>query len=164
LLLPGLAVQTGTSKPHSPSYIDLLPKVEQAQFPDMSANYEQTVLIPQQKPTQEAAEAARKAAEAQVVIITPPPPPVVSTGSVQAIIIAAAQRHGVDPNRLLRVANCESGFNIYAHNPSGATGLFQFMPRTFYGNGGTDLYSAYDQSEIAAKMFAAGQSGQWVCQ
>lgn len=82
---------------------------------------------------------------------------------VQEIIIQAANSHGVDPNWLLRVAACESGFNIYAHNPSGATGLFQFMPSTFYGNGGTDIYSATDQANIAAKMFAAGQSGQWVC-
>lgn len=90
-------------------------------------------------------------------------PAPVSSGSIQDIIIAAAGRWGVSPGQLLRVAACESGFNLYAHNPSGATGLFQFMPSTFYGYGGTDLYSAYDQANIAAKMFSQNQSNQWVC-
>lgn len=99
-----------------------------------------------------------------VVNTTPAPQPATaSAGSVQQIIIDAANRYGVSPDLLLRIAKCESGFSTTAYNPSGATGLFQFMPATFYGNGGTNLYDAYDQANIAAKMFSQGQANQWSC-
>jgi soluble lytic murein transglycosylase-like protein len=87
-----------------------------------------------------------------------------SRAEIAQIIRDAAARYGVDPERLLRVAMCESGLNPYAHNPSGASGLFQFKPATFYGNGGRDLWDPVDQSDVAARMFARGQASQWVCQ
>lgn len=126
-------------------------------FPDYRDNYQKTIVEPQR--------AAQAALEAQVVIYTPPVvlPVMQAPGDIQAIIVHWAGIEGADANQLLRVAACESGFNIYAHNPSGATGLFQFMPSTFYGNGGTNLYDANDQSRVAATMFAHGQAGQWVC-
>ena len=46
---------------------------------------------------------------------------------------------------------------------SGASGLFQFMPATFHGHGGTDIWDPVQQSDIAAKMFSIGESGEWVC-
>jgi soluble lytic murein transglycosylase-like protein len=33
----------------------------------------------------------------------------------------------------LAVARCESGYNPNAYNPSGASGVFQFMPGTWAG-------------------------------
>lgn len=90
--------------------------------------------------------------------------PQVGDLNIQQIITNAATRWGQDPSIALRVANCESRFDIYAHNPSGATGLFQFMPATFYGNGGRNLFDPEDQAEIAMKMWHAGQKGQWSCQ
>lgn len=87
-----------------------------------------------------------------------------SGGSIADIIAAAAQRHGVDPARLIRVATCESHLNPLSVNASsGASGLFQFMSATFYGNGGHNIWDPADQAEIAAKMFAAGQAYQWTC-
>jgi hypothetical protein len=78
--------------------------------------------------------------------------------------MAAAQRHGVDPQRLLRVARCESGLNPRAYNPAGPyIGLFQFHPRTFSGNGGRDIYDPHDQSDVAARMFARGMGYHWGC-
>lgn len=98
---------------------------------------------------------------------TPAPAPVVNyaPGSIQAIITAAAQSHGVAPNWMIRTASCESGLNPRAYNPSGPyIGLFQFLPSTFRAHGGTDIYDPVQQSNIAASMFASGGSGAWpVC-
>ena len=104
----------------------------------------------------------------------PTPKPLVSTtsygsGDIQSIIIAAANRFGVDPNWLLRIAKCESGFNPNAYNPSGASGLFQFMPATFAANsvragfGGASIWDPVASANTAAFMFSIGQSGQWTC-
>lgn len=57
--------------------------------------------------------------------------------------------------------DCESGFNIYAKNGSGATGLFQFLPKTYKSNAGTDLYNWKEQVRVAKSMYDAGQQGQW---
>lgn len=87
-----------------------------------------------------------------------------SQQQVIAIIRAAAAKYNQDGDRLVRVANCESSLNPRAFDAaSGASGLFQFMPATFYGNGGHDIWDATDQSNIAAKMFSQGSSGAWSC-
>ncbi len=94
----------------------------------------------------------------------PPPAAVYPAGSIQQIIAAAAAQYGVSYSWLLSTAECESGLNPYAVNrSSGATGLFQFMPATFYGHGGTDIWSPVQQSDIAAKMFSIGESSEWTC-
>ncbi|HVA20487.1 MAG TPA: transglycosylase SLT domain-containing protein [Candidatus Micrarchaeia archaeon] len=89
----------------------------------------------------------------------------VSSGpGIRSIIAAAATRHHVAPGWLLRVAVCESGLDPLAYNAgSGASGLFQFMPGTFYGNGGRNLWDPVEQAEVAATMFAAGESSAWAC-
>ncbi len=94
---------------------------------------------------------------AQIVAVPPP-------GTVAADIFAAARRYGVSYSWLLGVATCESGLNPLAVNgSSGASGVFQFLPSTFYSHGGTDIWSAVQQADVAAAMFAAGESGQWAC-
>ncbi len=96
----------------------------------------------------------------------PPKPRYVfyGTGPIVDIIRAAAARYGVDPNQLLRVAMCESGLNPNAYNSrSGATGLFQFKPATFYGHGGHNIWDPTDQANIAAKMFSQGLAYEWTC-
>jgi resuscitation-promoting factor RpfC len=80
------------------------------------------------------------------------------------IIQAAAARWHDDPALLVAIATCESGLNPRAYNPSGATGLFQFMPSTFYSTAtwpGADIWSPYDQSEAAAKKIAQGGLSAW---
>ncbi|HVA21623.1 MAG TPA: transglycosylase SLT domain-containing protein [Candidatus Micrarchaeia archaeon] len=113
---------------------------------------------------------ARSATQAPTPRLTPFVSPraqivaVPTAGTIASIILAAAERHGVSYSWLLGVATCESGLNPDAVNgSSGATGLFQFMPGTFYGHGGTDIWSAAQQADIAAAMFAGGESGQWAC-
>jgi soluble lytic murein transglycosylase-like protein len=70
---------------------------------------------------------------------------------------------------LLRVARCESGLNPSAFNPSGSTGLFQFMPGTFAhnaplaGHPGASIWDPVAQADTAAYMFSRGEAHQWVC-
>jgi len=51
---------------------------------------------------------------------------------VQATI-AAAKRHGIDPDIFVRQINQESGFNPNAVSSAGARGIAQFMPATAKG-------------------------------
>lgn len=93
-----------------------------------------------------------------------------SVGSIQAIITSAALAHGVSPVTLLRVARCESTFNIHAYNPSGATGLFQYKPGTWAeysaeaGYGGASIFDPVAQANVTAWAFAHGKQSAWVCQ
>jgi hypothetical protein len=82
---------------------------------------------------------------------------------IQKDIKDAAFAYGVSPTFLKGIAFCESSYHPNAYNPSGASGLFQFKTRTFYGNGGQQLWSPREQAFLAAKMFAHGQSWQWAC-
>jgi hypothetical protein len=65
----------------------------------------------------------------------------------------------------LRVAACESTFNPYAWNPSGASGLFQFMPSTWrttpYGT--ASIWDPMAQALAARWMYENGRIGEWVC-
>ncbi len=90
--------------------------------------------------------------------------PPADPNSVIGIIEAAAARWGVSGSWMVKIARCESGLRTNAYNPRGPyIGLFQFLQSTFTHNGGTDIYSAADQSNIAAKMLAHGQAHQWSC-
>jgi soluble lytic murein transglycosylase-like protein len=88
-----------------------------------------------------------------------------SGGDVEAIITAAGQAAGVDPNWLISTAGCESGLNPNAYNGAGPyEGLFQFLPSTFRAHGGTNIWDPTQQAQIAATMFGSGESGEWpVC-
>ncbi len=59
------------------------------------------------------------------------------------------------------IAECESGGNVYAHNPSGATGLWQILGSVVGGN----LYNPYaNAANAVAKFKASGDTfAQWVC-
>lgn len=101
--------------------------------------------------------------------------PVADPGSVQQMIIDAANKYGLDPNRMLRIAKCESGFRADAVN-TGYTaggghpsGIFQFIPSTWNnmsnkaGFGGASVFDAYSNVNVAAWAFSNGMSGQWAC-
>jgi Transglycosylase-like domain len=90
----------------------------------------------------------------------------VSQAQVVADITAAAQHWGVNVAWMLRTANCESHFHWNSVNPSGPyIGVFQFLVSTFIANGGTaaTIWNPAVQANIAAKMFANGQSHEWSC-
>ena len=117
------------------------------------------VRIPPQAPTPTPAPAAPQAAPAVPAL------PSYTQAEVLAILTAAAQSQGVDPNWLISTAKCESNLNPYSQNPSGPyDGLLQFLPSTFRAHGGTDIWDPTQQAQIAATMFASGESGEWpVC-
>lgn len=59
------------------------------------------------------------------------------------------------------IAECESGGNVYAHNPSGASGLWQILGQVVGGN----IYNPYVNARNAvAKFKASGDTfAQWTC-
>lgn len=67
----------------------------------------------------------------------------------------------------LRVAKCESGYNPAAHNPSGASGLFQFLPSTFastpIGKAGGSIWDPVASAQAAAWMYSQGRQNEWSC-
>jgi hypothetical protein len=90
----------------------------------------------------------------------------VSQAQVVADITAAAEHWGVSVSWMLKTANCESHYHWNSVNPSGPyIGVFQFLMSTFIANGGTaaTIWNPAVQANIAAKMFAHGQSGEWSC-
>lgn len=105
-------------------------------------------------------------AEVRHVGSRPPPGP----AEIETIIRTAARSWGADSDQLLRVAWCESRYDPSAHNASsGASGLFQFLPRTWAANsvragyGGASAFDAVASANTAAYMFANGQARQWAC-
>lgn len=77
----------------------------------------------------------------------------------------AALHRRVSFRMLLRKARCESGLNPWAHNPSGSSGLFQFLPSTW----GTtpyarrSIWSAKWSALAAAWMHQRGRGNEWSC-
>lgn len=69
----------------------------------------------------------------------------------------------------IRVAECESGYNPEAANASGAYGILQFKPATFYANAkragikNANLSNWIQQIEVAYYMFTNNQQWQWEC-
>ena len=112
----------------------------------------------------EAVKEARKQERSQWGTCSHTAPP--ASQSVLDCIKGGAIEYGQSYSWLVRVARCESGLNRLAGNPSGASGLFQFMPGTWRTTpfGGQSIWSAKWQSLAAAWMFRQGRSGEWVCQ
>jgi hypothetical protein len=59
------------------------------------------------------------------------------------------------------IAECESGGYVYAHNPSGASGLWQILGLPFAGN----PFNPYTNARMAVSKFrsAGGSFAPWVC-
>jgi hypothetical protein len=93
-----------------------------------------------------------------------PPGPVLPPDSVEGIIRAAAARHGVSADWMVKIARCESGLRAHAFNPVGPYyGLFQFLMSTFRAHGGTDIWDPFQQAEITATMLSHGGAHAWGC-
>jgi hypothetical protein len=69
---------------------------------------------------------------------------------------------------LWRKARCETGgtFSATAANPSGASGLFQFLPSTWRSTpyGVFSVWSPYANALAAGWMHLNGRGGEWSCQ
>ncbi|MGH7911601.1 MAG: transglycosylase SLT domain-containing protein [Candidatus Dormibacteraceae bacterium] len=94
------------------------------------------------------------------------PAPSEPAGSIQAIIVAAFQSQGSGAvNWGLCIAEHESGDDPNAQNPSGASGLFQFMPSTFaatpQGQAGESIWDPTANAEAAAWKYSQGGQSAW---
>jgi hypothetical protein len=75
---------------------------------------------------------------------------------------------GASEPALVAVVQCESGLNPQAYNTSGPSGLFQFLPTTYWAYarlaGETRSYwSASGSADVAAWMFTHGLANQRAC-
>jgi soluble lytic murein transglycosylase-like protein len=90
-------------------------------------------------------------------------------GTMRALIRAAAQRHGIDPDLLLAIAVCESKLKPGARGPDGAAGMFQIAPRTWAwaaeqaGLAGASPYDPIASSEVAAWLLKTQGAKLWGC-
>lgn len=92
----------------------------------------------------------------------------------RALLAAPSTREAIDLScaiygfcsSLWSKARCESGLSPFAHNPSGASGLFQFLPSTFASTpfGNFSIWSPYANALAAGWMHDHGRGGEWVCQ
>ena len=81
------------------------------------------------------------------------PAPDMAGNAITDIIRGAAERHGVDPDVMLRLAQRESSLNPSAKNPkSSAGGLFQFIDGTWNQYGHGDKFDPAANADAAARM------------
>jgi soluble lytic murein transglycosylase-like protein len=108
--------------------------------------------------------------ETPVVAPVAPNEPV---GDVEAIVRAAANKYGVNPDYLVKIARCESGLNPFSVNRNyyengNPSGLFQHLSGYYaaraqkYGYS-PDVFNAYSNANVTAAMFAEGLNGLWEC-
>jgi len=87
---------------------------------------------------------------------------------VKAEIVKQATQFGVDPDKALALAKCESNFNNLAinHQGSTATGVYQFIIGTWQATGSWKVYRRA-RTDYKANIFetmiklADGQSRHW---
>lgn len=66
-------------------------------------------------------------------------------------ISQAAEEFNIDIEFMLTMANIESNFNPLAKNPSGASGLYQFLANTAKAYGLKDRFNPKESARAAAK-------------
>lgn len=110
-----------------------------------------------------------KEAVKQVEVVGDKQPPVVGPAEIIAIINEYSAIHGLDANKVARIAKCESGFNPKATNGI-YQGLFQhhvdYWPgrAAKYGMSGASIFDARAQIVVTTAMMAAVGYGPWECQ
>lgn len=87
---------------------------------------------------------------------------VLSYGQLEALWVAGGGPAWAE-NHAAEIAECESGGNRYAYNPSGATGLWQILGQvTDFGQPLTDPW--VNVANAVSKFRASGDTfAQWVC-
>ena len=94
--------------------------------------------------------------------------------TIESIITSKANKYGVDANKMIVLANCESGKNPLAWNKKdpygGSIGLFQYLPPTWsyyskkLGIKNPDIWNADQQAELTAYLISQGKSYLWTCE
>jgi hypothetical protein len=83
--------------------------------------------------------------------------------ATRAIILAAAMAHGVDPQVMDHVAQCESGYNRFAVNGP-FMGVFQLgtaKRKQFAAQGYDDVFDPSQQANFVADLIANGEINDW---
>jgi hypothetical protein len=101
--------------------------------------------------------------------LAPAAPAASSQGGVPGMIVGAARRYGLDPDRMLRVAWCESEYDPNAEGDGGASwGVFQFQralwSETPQGRAGLSRKDAAANIEAAMWAWSHGKRSHWSCQ
>ena len=97
-----------------------------------------------------------------------------ASGSIEQIIIDAANRYGIDPNHALRIARCESGMNHNAVNRGyyengNPSGLYQHISGYWgaraakYGYAGASVFDPVANANVTMGMWRDGQANLWEC-
>lgn len=91
-----------------------------------------------------------------------------SRAELRAIVREAAEDAGISPDLLAALAACESDWDPTSKSAAVGdaegeryTGLFQFLPSTFYRAGGKDIFDPREQATIAAELIADGEGAIW---
>ncbi len=85
----------------------------------------------------------------------------------RSVIFDYAQRYGADPELMVRIARCESGFNPAAQNKtSSASGIYQYINSTWQSQSlkygiTTQKNDPYGQIELTARILADGGIHHW---
>jgi hypothetical protein len=82
-------------------------------------------------------------------------------GDITAIIDEAAEEFGVNGDYLVAIAECESGLDPQALNPSGYYGLFQYDEQTWAVNGYGSIFDPAAQARTTARLISEGQTSRW---
>lgn len=83
------------------------------------------------------------------------------------VIREAAVEYDVDARLMVRIADCESGLDPWARNPSGASGLFQHLSRYWparaaaVGAEGAPWWDAVTNARAAAWMMSTQGTRPW---
>lgn len=89
---------------------------------------------------------------------TSAPVPPISLTQARATLVAAAERHGLNPAFVLGVSYWESGFNQGWVSHDGAIGMMQILPATAAWAGPSllgrqvDLHDPYDNADLGAAL------------
>lgn len=101
-----------------------------------------------------------------------------SSGDMRDVITRAANKYGLSPAYMIRVATCESTLNPGAINRGyyagggNPSGLYQYLPETWKRISSRSPYGTQPQSEVfnghtnanvTAWAFANGYVGEWAC-
>lgn len=88
--------------------------------------------------------------------------------TVPELIVYWSQYYHLDPDRMTRIAECESHFDPNAGRGKSHFGVYQFLSTTYAANhaaagAGPDLWNPSDNIRTAAYMQSIGQQWQWEC-
>lgn len=143
---------------------------QQQQAQPQTASAAATLTPPTPTPTPTPAPTAKPATapstSSSTSTSTAPAPAPAASGSIQGDIQAAFSPLGsAAVSWGLCIAQHESGDNPNAVSPSGAEGLFQFMPSTFantpQGQAGGSIWDPVANSQAAAWMYSQGRQSEW---